>query len=608
MNYLFLLLQLLATTRKNDMPVFYLDSVVVKGEATPTVSVKDSTLKMGKIRNVEHLFSLHPSLSFYVTGKGYAMLFIRGANSKDIKVEIDGVPLNIPYSGQFDLEQIPAGFVDGYSIIPPTTPLLMGSNAMGGILNISTSPIRKKAYTDISYGKGETFRNTIYFGQTIPFMDLSFTISYEKSRGFYISQNTPYSSSTFRKNSYSVRKGAMLKFQIKKAIPGNLKLSTLVLDNEKGVPWNILDSRKRYWKFPVWRNYKLQITHNLRKVKYGVFYDKYYNVLDSYDDSTFTTQTKRYAFHSTYDDYGEGGFIKISPFNKSFIKFYIKNDVHREQPDINKEWTKLSALTTSSSFYTVSNIGGSGIKTGIEYLILNQENHRQTGINGLIGISTVYKGISLSFAYSRRTRFPTLKEMYSTYAGSSYPNPDLKPEYSDNFEFDMSSHPFKNFKLSISTFYSRYKNLIERVRIDSLYKTVNLSYSKDYGFNFEIDGSAGNTKVRFLLNAEKARDDENQPLDLKPDISGTFILSKPVLYDILFYMNIHYAGKRYETLKDSTVTLSPYTILDVTLSKKIGRFEFYGKINNLLDEFYEYSYGFPARGRYEEVGLKISFK
>ena len=48
------------------------------------------------------------------------------------------------------------------------------------------------------------------------------------------------------------------------------------------------------------------LTENV-SIRSSLFYDTYYNVFDTYDDITYTTQTRPYAFHSTYDDYSFGG-------------------------------------------------------------------------------------------------------------------------------------------------------------------------------------------------------------------------------------------------------------------------------------------------------------
>ncbi len=611
MNYLLLTLYVLTSGfifKKGTQPVFYLDSVIVKGEASPTESVKDSVLKAGKIKSPENIFSLQPALYYYVSGKGYATLSMRGTSFKEIKVMLDGVPINIPYSGQFDLSQIPSGFIRAYSINPPTTPLIMGSNALSGMVNISTGYLENNVYTDFTLGKGSTFRNTIYVGKKLPYMSFSLMSSYERSQGYYVSCATPYTLSYFRKNSYFVKKGIMLKLNLKSVIPGILKIHTLTLDNEKGVPWNILETRKRYWRFPVWKNFRIRISHHINSIQYGIFYNRYYNILDSYDDSTFTSQTKRYAFHSIYNDHSKGGSLRISFLKNYFLKVDVENNVHREQPNIGKDWKELNALTTNTSFYASPRIGNVVVKSGIEYLVFNQEAHSQTGINGLFNVSTVYKKMSLSIGYSHRTRFPTLKEMYSTYAGSSYPNPDLRPENSNNLELDLTANIGKSIKLSFGTFYSYYSNLIEKIKIDSLYKTVNISNMRDYGADLKIEGDIQNAQIRLLLNVERARDENNQPPNLKPEIRGSFILIKPLPHNSKLFLNVLYTGKRYERIKDSLLTLSSYTIVNLTLSRRIGRFEFYGKINNLLDEYYEYSHGFPGRGRYEEAGIKINFK
>ena len=83
------------------------------------------------------------------------------------------------------------------------------------------------------------------------------------------------------------------------------------VENQFHVPPNASVSRPRFWRFPYWNKhvYSLNSRHVfmdyfiLRTVTY---FDGYRNKLRSFDDETYSSQERGYAFDSYYDDYSYG--------------------------------------------------------------------------------------------------------------------------------------------------------------------------------------------------------------------------------------------------------------------------------------------------------------
>src|SRR6185437_12425930 len=77
-------------------------------------------------------------------------------------------------------------------------------------------------------------------------------------------------------------------------------------------------------------------------VKVRVYYDRFFNQLDSFDDGTFTTQNFPYAFNSTYDDYAAGGSIELYEQlldGRDLFRaaFHVRWDQHNAQQDGNAQ-------------------------------------------------------------------------------------------------------------------------------------------------------------------------------------------------------------------------------------------------------------------------------
>jgi iron complex outermembrane receptor protein len=180
-----------------------------------------------------------------------------------------------------------------------------------------------------------------------------------------------------------------------------------------------------------------------------LFYDEFYNILKSFDDDTYLTQEKKYAFTSIYDDYTFGGNTVISNLipNKNSLNFslHYKNDFHSEY-NLGEPLREFNDLTLSTGldeeFYVNKK---TTLKAGIGYSVrkgLKADNFdpgtgdiqsfplkTSDALNLQIGSDFILnRNNNLSIYVSRRTRFATLKDRYSYRLGRSIPNPGLTSE------------------------------------------------------------------------------------------------------------------------------------------------------------------------------------
>ena len=68
----------------------------------------------------------------------YSTLALRGANPDEVRIYLDGVPLNIAAGGAVDVSTLPLGDVERVEVYRGTTPLAFGESALGGIVSITT--------------------------------------------------------------------------------------------------------------------------------------------------------------------------------------------------------------------------------------------------------------------------------------------------------------------------------------------------------------------------------------------------------------------------------------------------------------------------------------
>ena len=74
----------------------------------------------------------------------FATMSIRGSSSSQVQFYLDGVPLNDPYSGMTDLNDISTGDLDRIEIYRGTSPTGFGGSSIGGTVNLVTDANRRE--------------------------------------------------------------------------------------------------------------------------------------------------------------------------------------------------------------------------------------------------------------------------------------------------------------------------------------------------------------------------------------------------------------------------------------------------------------------------------
>ena len=135
--------------------------------APVTVIDSDTIEALNKLDVLEAL-RLVPASQIVQVGQrgGATSLFLRGGNSNFTKVLIDGIPAN-DIGGGFDFSQLTMASVERIEVLRQTNSVIYGSDALTGVVNISTrrgtSRVPQLDYA-IDGGNLNTFNNALGFG------------------------------------------------------------------------------------------------------------------------------------------------------------------------------------------------------------------------------------------------------------------------------------------------------------------------------------------------------------------------------------------------------------------------------------------------------------
>lgn len=88
-----------------------------------------------------------------------ATVSLRGANPDEVRIYVDGVPLNQAVGGAVDLSTLPLGDVERVEVYRGSTPIAFGESALGGVISISTRTPGGPARASLRAGAG-SFRTS----------------------------------------------------------------------------------------------------------------------------------------------------------------------------------------------------------------------------------------------------------------------------------------------------------------------------------------------------------------------------------------------------------------------------------------------------------------
>ncbi len=613
-------------TKIQNQPIS-IGEVVVTGKR-PTVSariaIKNSTISNTGIKSSDLLSEITPILNVEDTSRGDRYIFLSGYDYKEIQLYLDGVPFYIPYSGDIGADIVKLVNIEKIIIEPILPSLFYGPNAMGGAINILSKSPREGIHgkADLEYSAFNAKYGTFYISGNKQGKYGSISLYGWDSPGFPLSNKFKPSlneNGGTRENSYTNGYTLFGTAGYELNDQDFVTLRYYRTSMAKGVPPEVGSNRPRYWRFTDWEKNLLNLVGRKSLgdhyyIRFNSAYIGYYNVLDSYDNSSYSTQTKKYAFHSTYNDYSLwnsliGGYTS-NLFNLDSILIY-KKDIHKSQSDYDKPWKEEGEETYSA-----------GIRAQIQkhpFIILGEGrydylaafSHPNTNaINYRFAAKYLLQKGEISAIFGSTTRFPTMKERYSYRRGRSIPNPNLKPEQQNSILISAKGK-IDSTHIYGYIFYSKLSNLIESVYVKKdILQNKNIKKARLEGFYLEGMAKLDPFTLSIAIQGLWAKNlSDNSILPYRPRWKFN-ILGKYVWEKITLGMGVN---AQYLTYYQDNYTLAIeklpgwYTIMSFVEYSPITHLTIYARATNLLDRNYETDKGFPAPGREIFVGVQGEF-
>lgn len=645
------------TTTDKVVPLGVVEVVGSSDEAMPpgadVLNIEDIRLQ-GR-RNVAEALDLLPGITRQNFGQRRdTLLNVRGFDSRQVTLYIDGIPVYVPYDGNLDLARLGVEGLSRIVVTKALTSVLYGPNALGGSINLVSSRPQQafegRAFAGVDVGRSGdvpgyraggrvgTNQGAWYAQASASWQDVDW---YELPSGYPTSPAQPGSR---RANSAFRDLDVSLKLGWTPNATDEYALNFYHVDDTKQTPpyaGSAPGVSARYWRWPKWDKdgvYFLSRTRltDATDLAVRLYYDSFQNGLNSYDDATYTTQRRPYAFSSLYDDHTYGFSATLeqrwSDAQVTRLALHGKQDFHREQDAIGSPWEHFKDRTWSAGLEHEWRPDARWTVTpGVSWNLLQaQRADNLVGGSAIepfpVGSDVAFNGqvvaawqasdtLNFYAGFSRKTRFPTLKDRYSYRMGSAIPNPVLKPEGSDNIEIGADGTQGA-FTWRAALFNSRLTDAIQSVTLDPTACTSppcsqlrNVGKARNRGAELSGGVTLGADWTLRANYTYVQRSNLSQP-QVKPTDTPRQKLFAAVDWrfaaDWLATLSADSESRRWSNSFGSRVA-GGFTVVDAAVRGTFTSFDLGVGVRNALDRRYSYLEGFPEPGRsyFVELGKRF---
>lgn len=612
--------------RTNEVIVLSEDDEIRKSSASREFVLSD--IGKSKYKTIDEI--LNEVVGFYSlrNSKNEGYFRLRGFDQRQVGIYFDGVPIVSQFDGMVDLSQFATPLIAKIAVSKGLSTVLYGANNLAGSVNFVTENSFSKNKIETTAELGNISKNfglainqrisDFYFFASVDYLNLSdFNVS-RKLKSLDFVENSDFNSlNVFFKVANSIGNSFQHSFS-----------TTLSLGN-KGIPFNLEAKQKRYWKMPEWRNlltnyaFDWVLTDNLF-VKSQIYYTDFYNVIDSYDDSTYTTQNSKSAFHSTQRNrkLGLSAIFEYKLSNSNLTKFGFRynDETQKQQANVSEPFKAFRSELLSISLEQNFSFNDFGGLIGLNWDIFNPNKDnpglQKTGIHFLnyqAGVNYSIHSFNVYLNYAHKSRFPTLKELYAEILGTNKPNPALKSEFADLFELGINSISFDNLKLRASFYYDNVRNLIDIITLeDKSRQFVNIG--KVFFSGVELEGKYSIKKFDFTFGAiyqkveNRTSGASTKILPLRPEISTNLVISRLFSFGLKLELQLigYFNQYAFNSDKKQYFELPDYGLVNLSTSYKLNNhITISGYIKNLFDVLYYSDWGYPQPGINFLVGINL---
>ena len=615
-------------------------------------SLSQTDFERSGARSLDEALRFIPSLNVRNGADGTPRIDIRGLRTRQIKLLVNGIPLNSTNDGQFDPTLIPTFAIDSINLRAGASSVLYGDGGMGGVLDIHT----RSGFDGLqSGGKAELgsdhyWQTNAYTGYGDAKNDFFLSAGVRARDAFSVSNDfdpvlattaANYQDDNDRNNSDYRRVNFMGSYN--RQVTDKLRLGLFInhFDGDYGKPPTVFNNGTDDFA----QKAKYERTEDQQGTSFQVgadydftddwagklwFFNNHENENSAgYDDNNYNTIIKKNSFIQRDKTDIRGAHAQLNGMVGSDTQLAFSMDQRRESFDSQQTKCNAGTCNNSSKYVTTNvnkdiNVRSYGFEvtqplaydltlvTGIGYHQLDKDGGSNDNTQSAqLALSKAFNANTSVYAsYGRKVDAPTIKQLYDASSG----NDALGFQRANHYEVGINNN-WQNASLDVAAYHSIVYDFIEK---DNANQYMNRQKMELEGIDMSgmiqaTDQLALRASLGLLHATDKSANADSTTLQYRPKSK----LSLQADYDISNNITLNGSFQRigeqaYFSRVDPTIyrKLSAFNLVSAKLSyalpKQLG--SVYVGADNLFNEDYSTSYGFPQAGRFFYTGVKIDFK
>lgn len=231
-----------------------MDSLVIEGDpsfgppgaGTQSVTSIDVAKRRSRVESVSEVLREAAGVQIRDFGGlgAFSTLSIRGSNANQVRILVDGVPIEDPLTGALNVNDFRLDNLAEIEVYRGFTPIRFGSPTLGGAVNLVTAPIAgTRREVVFSYGSFDTVRGSVFASHQDGLHGFAAAFNAFSTEGdfrFLDDNGTPFNLADdtveSRRNNDRLALGGLLKYQALPAGWPSIDASVDVFHKDEGVP------------------------------------------------------------------------------------------------------------------------------------------------------------------------------------------------------------------------------------------------------------------------------------------------------------------------------------------------------------------------------------
>lgn len=436
----------------------------VGGSSAIEISLDSLRVRLGPAPTLEQTLRALPMIHVRTNSRGEAEVSVRGSESRQVAVLVDGIPLTLGWDGRTDVSVVPATAPQEISLIRGLSSVLYGPNVLGGVveMGIGQSRLRPdRAKIEISagfdqvggYGTSGTFSQPFESGGGKWLMRGG--VGFRDSPGQPLARGVSEPVATdddLRLNTDAENVDGFLSLGYEADGGTWFSVAGTGYRAERGIAAELGTDDARFWRYPEVSRFvavasggtgdratplgrgdvEASLGIDVGRTEIESFTSRAYDELDGFENGDDRTLTLRLLADHTLGSRAD--------LRTAFTYADIDHDADIDG-DVATFEQRLWSVGAETIFRLVEN--GFGTFEALNFSVggaIDGASTPQTGgrepldaltdWGGRVGMTGVLAEgrLVLHAGASRRARFPSLRELYSESLNRFEPNPDLEPE------------------------------------------------------------------------------------------------------------------------------------------------------------------------------------